>query len=103
MTTMVQAPGAVCVARPWEAVTCADATPARVYLSRRGCWPGRHVRVPLPATVRWLSHEAAPERDSAAGWHGFPPGADGAVVFAWRRSGVRDGPAAASGNLKGAA
>ena len=67
------------VSRLWEAATCADMTPARVYLSRRGCWPGRHVRVPLPAqSVRWLAREAA-------GWHGLPPGAAGAVVFAWRR------------------
>ena len=72
MTTMVQAPGAVRVARPWEAATSADMTPARLYLSRRGCWPGRHVRVPLPASVRWLARGAAPERDSAAGWHGTP-------------------------------
>ena len=46
------ATGTATVARLWEATTCADATPARGYLSRRGCWPGRHVRVPLPATVR---------------------------------------------------
>ena len=66
------------VSRLWEAATCADMTPARVYLARRGCWPGRHVRVPLPAqSVRWLAREAA-------GWHGLPPGAAGAVVFAWR-------------------
>ncbi len=81
------------VARLWEAATCADATPARVYLERCGCWPGRHVRAPLPAdSVRWLTREAAPEPDAAAGWHGLPPGAAGAVVFAWRRSGVQDGP-----------
>ena len=73
------------MARLWEAATCADMTPARTYLSRRGCWPGRHVRAPLPAeSVRWLAREAAPESDSAAGWHGLPPGAAGAVVFAWR-------------------
>ena len=73
------------VSRLWEAATCADMTPARVYLSRRGCWPGRHVRVPLPAqSVRWLAREAAPESDSAAGWYGLPPSAVGAVVFAWR-------------------
>ena len=73
------------VSRLWEAATCADMTPARVYLSRRGCWPGRHVRAPLPAeSVRWLAREAAPERDEAAGWYGLPPGAAGAVVFAWR-------------------
>ena len=68
------------VSRLWEAATCADMTPARVYLARRGCWPGRHVRVPLPAqSVRWLAREAA-------GWYGLPPGAAGAVVFAWRPS-----------------
>ena len=83
----------VVVARLWEAATCADATPARTYLSRRGCWPDRHVRAPLPAdSVRWLTREAAPEPDAAAGWHGLPPGAVGAVVFAWRRFGVQDGP-----------
>ena len=30
------------VVRLWEAATCADTTPAHGYLSRRGCWPGRH-------------------------------------------------------------
>ena len=71
------------VARLWDAATCADPTPARVYLSRRGCWPGRHVRAPLPAdSVRWLDASRAPERDEADGWHGLPPGAAGAVVFA---------------------
>ena len=77
------------VARLWEAATCADPTPARTYLSRCGCWPGRHVRAPLPAdSVRWLAREAAPEPDAAAGWHGLPPGAVGAVVFAWRLPGA---------------
>ena len=77
------------VARLWEAATCADPTPARVYLSRCGCWPGRHVRAPLPVdSVRWLAREAAPEPDAAAGWHGLPPGAVGAVVFAWRLPGA---------------
>ena len=74
------------VAWLWEAATCADPTPARVYLERCGCWPGRHVRAPLPAdSVRWLDASRGPERDEAAGWHGLPPGAVGAVVFAWRR------------------
>ena len=82
----------VVVARLWDAAGPADATPARVYLSRRGCWPGRHVRAPLPESVRWLARETAPEPDEAAGWHGLPPGAVGAVVFAWRRRGVQDGP-----------
>ena len=51
------------VARLWDAATCADPTPARRYLSRRGCWPGRHVRAPLPAdSVRWLDASRAPER-----------------------------------------
>ena len=89
-----ETPGAV--ARLWDAAGPADATPARVYLSRRGCWPGRHVRAPLPESVRWLAREAAPERDEAAGWHGLPPGAVGAVVFAWRRPGVLDGPPVAA-------
>ena len=81
------------VGRLWEAATCADATPARVYLSRCGCWPGRHVRAPLPAeSVRWFDASRAPERDEAEGWQGLPPGAGGAVAFAWRRSGGRDGP-----------
>ena len=82
------------VARLWDAAGPADATPARVCLSRRGCWPGRHVSgaPPLPESVRWLAREAAPERDEAADWHGHPPGAVGAVVFAWRRRGVQDGP-----------
>ena len=76
------------VGRLWDASTCADMTPARDYLSRRGCWPGRHVRAPLPlASVRWLAREPRPERDEAEGWHGLPPGAAGAVVFAWRRRG----------------
>lgn len=56
------------VARLWAAATYADATPARVYLSRRGCWPGRHV-------------PGAP--DGKAGWPGLPAGAAGAVVLAW--------------------
>ena len=43
---------------------------------------------PLPAdSVRWLACEAAPEPDEADGWHGLPPGAAGAAVFAWRRRG----------------
>ena len=83
------------VSRLWEAATCADMTPARVYLSRRGCWPGRHVRAPLPESVRWLAREAAPERDEAAGWYGLPPGAAGAVVFAWRPSSLADSELAA--------
>ena len=87
-TTGASADAGLCalpaVSRLWEAATCADMTPARVYLSRRGCWPGRHVRAPLPESVRWLAREAAPESDSAAGWYGLPPGAAGAVVFAWR-------------------
>ena len=83
------------VARLWEAATCADMTPARVYLSRCGCWPGRHVRAPLPESVRWLAREAAPERDEAAGWYGLPPGAAGAVVFAWRPSSLADSELAA--------
>ena len=76
------------VARLWDAAGPADATPARGYLSRRGCWPGRHVRAPLPESVRWLARETAPEPDEAAGWHGLPPGAVGAVVFAWRLLGA---------------
>ena len=82
------------MARLWEAATCADATPARVYLSRRGCWPGRHVPVApaLPATVRWLARAEAPTPDPVVGRPGLPAGAAGAVVFAWRRSGVQDGP-----------
>jgi len=78
-----EAPGVV--ARLWEAATCADATPARVYLSRRGCWPGRHVpgAPPLPDSVRWLAREDAPAPNPAAGWPGLPPGASGAVVLAW--------------------
>ena len=83
------------VSRLWEAATCADMTPARVYLSRRGCWPGRHVRAPLPESVRWLAREAAPERDEAARWHGLPPGAAGAVVFAWRPSSLDESELAA--------
>ena len=76
------------VARLWDAATCADPTPARGYLNRRGCWPGRHVRAPLPAdSVRWLDASRAPERDEAEGWHGLPAGAAGAVAFAWRRYG----------------
>ena len=83
------------VSRLWEAATCADMTPARVYLSRCGCWPGRHVRAPLPESVRWLAREAAPERDEAAGWYGLPPGAAGAVVFAWRPSSLDESELAA--------
>ena len=81
-----EVPGAV--ARLWDAATCADMTPARTYLSRRGCWPGRHVRAPLPAeSVRWLDVSRAPERDEAGGWYGLPAGAAGAVAFCWWRKG----------------
>ena len=78
-----EAPGVV--ARLWEAAACADATPARAYLSRRGCWPGRHVpgAPPLPDSVRWLAREDAPAPNPAADWPGLPPGAAGAVVLAW--------------------
>lgn len=86
------------VARMWEAATCADATPARAYLSRRGCWPGRHVPgVPvLPATVRWLARAEAPV--GTADWSGLPAGAAGAVVFAWwpARRASNPGPVAVS-------
>ena len=84
------------VSRLWDAAGPADATPSRTYLARRGCWPGRHVRVPLPAqSVRWLAREAAPERDEAARWHGLPPGAAGAVMFAWRPSSLDESELAA--------
>lgn len=71
------------VARLWAAATYADAAPARVYLSRRGCWPGRHVpgAPVLPESVRWLARAEAP--DGTAGWPGLPAGAAGAVVLAW--------------------
>ena len=36
------------------------------------------------ASVRWL-HAAAVGRDDHYGWGGMPPGASGALVFAWRR------------------
>ena len=72
------------VARLWAATTCVDATPARVYLSQRGCWPGRHVpgAPALPESVRWLACAEAPDCDPVAGWPGLPTGAAGAVVFA---------------------
>ena len=78
-----EAPGVV--ARLWEAATCADSTPARAYLSRRGCWPGHHVpgAPALPESVRWLAREDAPASNPAAGWHGLPPGAAGAVMLVW--------------------
>ncbi|MCY4498411.1 MAG: hypothetical protein OXC14_14120 [Rhodospirillaceae bacterium] len=78
-----ESPGVV--ARLWAVATRADATPARVYLSRRGCWPGRHVpgAPPLPDSVRWLAREDAPAPNPAKNWPGLPPGASGAVVLAW--------------------
>ena len=73
------------VARLWAAATCADGTPARIYLSRRECWPGPHVpgAPALPESVRWLARAEAPDCDPAAGWCGMPAGANGAVVLAW--------------------
>lgn len=70
------------VLRLWRAATCADATPARVYLSRRGCWPGRHVpgTPALLESVCWLARAEAP--DGMAGWPGLPAGTTGAVVLA---------------------
>ena len=62
-------------ARLWAAATCADATLARVYLDRRGCWHGRHVpgAPALPESVRWLARADASASNPAAGWHGLPP------------------------------
>ena len=85
-------------ARLWAAATCADATPARVYLSRRGCWPGRHVpgAPALPESVRWLARAEAPAPDPAADWPGLPAGVTGAVVLAWwpaRRASANPAPA----------
>ena len=87
-------------ARLWAAAACADATPARVYLGRRGCWPGRHVpgrHVPgapaLPESVRWLARGDAPASNPAAGWRGLPAGAAGAVAFAWWPSRGASNPA----------
>ena len=91
-------PGAVL--RLWEAATCADATPARVYLSRRGCWPACHVpgAPALSATVRWLARAEAPAPDPAAGWPELPAGVAGAVAFAWwpARRASNAGPVAVS-------
>ena len=52
MTTMEQAPGAVRVARLWEAATGADATPARAgsCIDARDCWPGGVVIGTNPGT-----------------------------------------------------
>ena len=44
----------------------------------------------LPATVRWLAHEASPGSNRAASWYGLPDGAAGALAFAWRRPGDAD-------------
>ena len=49
--------------------------------------------------MRWLDASRASELDEAKGWHGLPPGAAGAVVFAWRRPGVLDGPPVAAVTL----
>ena len=88
-------------ARLWAAATCVDATLARVYLDRRGCWSGRHVpgAPALPESVRWLARADASASNPAAGWHGFPPGAAGAVVLAWwpaRRASTNPVPVAVS-------
>ena len=78
--------------RLWDLAALADDSPGRRYLARRWAWPplGIEGAPDLPASVRWLTHEAAPERDSAARWYGLPSRASGALVFAWRRPGAGD-------------
>ena len=56
--------------------------------------PRRTARGCVLEGIRWRVSgadegiEAAPEPDAAAGWHGLPPGAVGAVVLAWRLPGA---------------
>ena len=54
------------VSRLWEAATCADMTPSRVYLSRRGCWPGRHVRAPGAVVFAWRPASSLADSELAA-------------------------------------
>ena len=72
-------------ARLWEAAGPADDTPARIYLAQRWVWPPAGIGPDLPASVRWLPHEAAPLKDETADWYGIPrlQSAVGAVCFAF--------------------
>ena len=61
-----------------------DGTPAFRYLVRRRACP-EHAAEELPDDVRWLPAGAQPPKDAAARWWGLPPGAPGAIVFAYRK------------------
>ena len=63
-------PGAV-----WRASGTADGTPGAVYLTGRGCWPDGAA---LPASVRWLSADAA---RSSGLRPALPIGAAGCLVY----------------------
>ena len=69
----------------WKAASPADDTPARIYLAQRWVWPPAGIGPDLPASVRWLSREAAPPTDEAADWYGIPrlQSVVGAVCFAF--------------------
>ena len=97
-------PRAALVAQLWARSVPADATPGRLYLALRLAWPPHGIGPDLPATVRWLAHEASPGSDRAAKWYGLPDGAAGALVFAWCRPGDADpDPRAVSMEAIGAA
>ena len=80
-------PRTVLAGRLWESAVVADDSPGRVYLAGRRAWPPVGTGPALPASVRWLPRTSAPPRDKAAQWRGLPPGAAGALVFAWRPPG----------------
>ena len=68
----------------WAAAAPADDSPGRVYLAWRRAWAPAGTGPNLPASVRWLARERAPDPDPAAKWYGLPSGAVGALVFAYR-------------------
>ena len=70
--------------RLWAASVPADATLARQYLANRFAWPPPGIGPDLPADVRWLAKERAPQPDPAAKWFCLPPTCAGAIFFAWR-------------------
>ena len=74
----------------WAASATADDSPGRVYLAGRRAWFPSETGAGLPAFVRWLAADAAPNSNPALRWYGFPYNACGALVFAWRAPGVGD-------------
>ena len=83
-------PRAAFVRLLWARAVPPDPTPGRLYLALRFAWPPPGIGLELPATVRWLAHEASPGSNRAAKWYGLPDGAAGALAFAWCRPGDAD-------------